>query len=102
MTIRSSAVRVTRTAAYREAFRVERDDGQPLRACAESALRQYLSELDGHGVTDLYQLVINEIEYPLLKTVLEHADGNQSRAAELLGINRSTLRKKLRQHGLDR
>lgn len=102
MTIRSSAVRITRTHAYREAFRVERDDGQPLRACAEAALRQYLSELDGHQVTDLYQLVINEVEYPLLKTVLEHAGGNQSRAAELLGINRSTLRKKLRQHGLDR
>lgn len=96
MTQRSSAAR-----AYREAFRVEREDGQPLRACAEAALRQYLSELDGHAVTDLYQLVINEIEYPLLKTVLEHAGGNQSRAAEILGINRSTLRKKLRLHGLD-
>jgi Fis family transcriptional regulator, factor for inversion stimulation protein len=103
MTVRSNAaVQVTRTHAYREAFRVEREDGQPLRACAEAALRQYLSELDGHGVTDLYHLVISEVEHPLLKTVLEHAGGNQSRAAEILGINRSTLRKKLRQHGLDR
>ncbi len=97
MTTRSGAAR-----AHREAFRVVRDDGQPLRACAESALRRYLDELDGHECSDLYAMVMNEVEHPLLQTVMEHAGGNQSRAAELLGINRSTLRKKLREHGLDR
>lgn len=102
MTAISNAVRTARTSAYREAFRADRADNQPLRTCAESALRQYLSELDGHTPSDLYQLVMSEVEYPLLKTVLEHTDGNQSHAAEILGINRSTLRKKLRLHGLDR
>jgi len=83
-------------------FPVQREDGQPLRACAEAALRQYLQELEGHDCHDLYNLVMSEVEQPLLKTVLEYAGGNQSRAAEMLGINRSTLRKKLRQHGLDK
>ena len=45
-------------------------------------------------------LVVHEIEEPLLRAVLEFTRGNQSRAAEVLGINRSTLRKKLRFHGL--
>jgi Fis family transcriptional regulator len=40
------------------------------------------------------------VEVPLLRSVLEHADGNQTRASEMLGLNRSTLRKKLRQHKL--
>lgn len=97
MTTRSSAAR-----AYRDAFRAVREDGQPLRACVESALRQYLEELDGHDCADLYALVMSEVEHPLLATVMQHAGGNQSHAAEILGINRSTLRKKLRLHGLDR
>lgn len=83
-------------------LRVEREDGQPLRACAEAALQKYLSELNGHNPSGLYQMVLDEVEYPLLKTVMDYTGGNQSRAAEVLGINRSTLRKKLRQHGLDR
>jgi Fis family transcriptional regulator, factor for inversion stimulation protein len=91
-----------RSSAARKQFPVERESGQPLRACAEAALRQYLVELDGHGTCDLYQMVMTEVEIPLLQTVMEYADGNQSRAADMLGINRSTLRKKLRQHGLDR
>lgn len=84
------------------ALRVKRDDGQPLRACVEAALRQYLSELDGHAPSELYHMVVGEVEYPLLKTVMAYTGGNQSHAAGILGINRSTLRKKLRQHGLDR
>lgn len=89
-------------AARKHGFPVERESGQPLRACAEAALRQYLAELDGHGTCDLYQMVMTEVEIPLLQTIMEYAGGNQSRAAEMLGINRSTLRKKLRQHDLDR
>lgn len=97
-----SAAHAATAAQSSAALRVEREDGQPLRACVEAALQQYLSELDGHAPSGLYQMVLDEVEQPLLKTVLGFTGGNQSRAAEALGINRSTLRKKLRRHGLDR
>ncbi len=67
----------------------------------KEALRAYLVDLDGHKISNLYQMVISEVERPLLETVLRHTRGNQTQAAEILGINRGTLRKKLRLHGLD-
>ena len=79
---------------------VRENQAQPLRECAEAALRRYFKDLDGHIPANLYTLVVNEVEEPLLRAVLEFTRGNQSRAAEILGINRSTLRKKLRAHGL--
>lgn len=72
----------------------------PLRGHAERAFEDYLAHLDGHRAGDLYQLVMREVEEPLLRVVLKHAAGNQSRAAGILGINRATLRRKLRDHGL--
>jgi len=72
----------------------------PLREHAERALEDYLAHLDGHQPANLYALVMREIEEPLLRVVLRHAGGNQSRAAEILGINRATLRRKLREFGL--
>ncbi|MEJ2514928.1 MAG: helix-turn-helix domain-containing protein [Gammaproteobacteria bacterium] len=66
----------------------------------EQALDDYFRTLNGHRPGDLYDLVIGEVERPLLKTVLIYTEGNQSQAADILGINRGTLRKKLRQHGL--
>lgn len=71
----------------------------PLRACVREALRTYLRQMDGHDVTDLYRFVIDEIEQPLLDAVLEYTGGNQTRAARVLGLSRSTLRKKLRGDG---
>jgi Fis family transcriptional regulator, factor for inversion stimulation protein len=56
--------------------------------------------LNGHRPTHLYDLVLREVEEPLFRVVLDYAQGNQSRAAGILGINRGTLRKKLRQFGL--
>ena len=73
---------------------------EPLRECVRQAVESYFSHLDGHGTTGLYRLVLAEVEAPLLETVLIHARGNHSRAAEMLGINRGTLRKKLKQYGL--
>lgn len=76
--------------------------GQPLslRACVEMTLHSYFSHLDGTEVTNVYQLVLNEVEAPLLATVLQYTQGNQSKAAEILGLNRGTLRKKLKEHNL--
>jgi len=68
---------------------------QPLSALTDNALRGYLASLNGHRPAELYKLVMGEVEKPLFKTVMEYAGGNQCRAAEILGINRGTLRKKL-------
>lgn len=72
----------------------------PLRSHTERALHAYLSSLDGDRPARLYDLVLREVEEPLFRTVLDYASGNQSRAADILGINRGTLRKKLRELGL--
>lgn len=73
---------------------------QTLRDNVEKALRNYFAHLDGQPVTDVYQMVLSEVEAPLLETVMEYTRGNQTKAAILLGLNRGTLRKKLKQYGL--
>ena len=72
----------------------------PLREHTERALSDYFASLDGHRPAHLYDLVMREVEEPLFRAVLDHCAGNQSRAATILGINRGTLRKKLRELGL--
>jgi len=64
------------------------------------SIRRYLYELDGTQPNNMYDLVLRQIEQPLLEAILEHTKGNQSRAAEMLGLNRGTLRKKLRSYNL--
>ena len=72
-----------------------------LRECVARAVRRYLADLDDHDVDDLYEVVLREIEMPLFAEVMRHCEGNQTRAAATLGINRATLRKKLKQYKLD-
>jgi Fis family transcriptional regulator len=74
---------------------------EPLRECVRDALSGYFRQLDGHDVCDLFELVMGEVEAPLLESVLEHTRGDLTRAAAILGINRGTLRKKLKQYSLD-
>lgn len=76
-------------------------DNAILRDCVRSVLTNYINDLDGHTVDDLYQLVLAEVEAPLLETILGHTKGNQSKAAQMLGINRGTLRKKLKQYNIN-
>lgn len=65
------------------------------------ALREYFKDLDGEDpCCGMYDMVICCVEKPLLEMVLEHVGGNQTRAAEMLGINRNTLRKKMQSHGI--
>ena len=64
------------------------------------SIRRYLYELDGAKPNNMYDLVLQQIEQPLFEAILEHTKGNQSRAAEMLGLNRGTLRKKLRSYNL--
>lgn len=73
---------------------------KPLRNCVEDAMENYFHQLEGHPTNDLYKMVLAELEEPLFRAVLKHTGGNQSKASEMLGINRGTLRKKLKQYGL--
>jgi Fis family transcriptional regulator len=73
---------------------------RPLSSVTEDALQKYFKDMNGHTPGDLYGLVLGEVEAPLFKTVMDHTQGNQSRAAEILGMNRATLRKKLKTYYL--
>ena len=68
--------------------------------CVRSALQAYFRDLRGAEPQAMHQMVFDAVEKPLLETVLQHAGGNQSKAADWLGINRNTLRRKLLQHRL--
>lgn len=74
----------------------------PLRDHVAETLRIYFHNLGGQAPSHLYDLVLQEVEAPLLEIVMKFTRGNQTKAAVILGINRGTLRKKLRQYGLDR
>ena len=86
-----------RPAARAEA--VEREN--ELSLTVRKMMKQYFKDLDGEKPSGIYNMVVNCVEKPLLEVVMYHAQGNQTRAAELLGINRNTLRKKLQEHGID-
>jgi Fis family transcriptional regulator len=73
---------------------------QSLRECAEKNLTLYFHGLGDTPVTGVYDMVLAEIEVPLLEVVMKHTNGNQSVAAEVLGISRGTLRKKLKLYHL--
>ena len=71
-----------------------------LAAVVDDSVRDYLRTMAGESVSDLYEMVLSEVEAPLLERVLDYTGNNQSRAAAMLGLNRGTLRKKLRKYGL--
>ena len=82
---------------------IDRDENQgitQLYNAVKHSIRRYLYELDGTQPHDMYDLVLRQVEQPLLEAILEHTKGNQSKAAEYLGLNRGTLRKKLRTYNL--
>lgn len=72
----------------------------PLSVHVKIAIDHYFAHLNGYEAVDLYQIVMNEVEKPLLETVLQHTGHNQTKAAKALGLSRSTLRKKLEQYRL--
>ncbi len=69
-------------------------------ACIRRSLNRYFKDLDGEMPTEIYNMVVGAVEKPLLSFILDRAEGNQTRAADMLGINRNTLRKKMREHDL--
>ncbi|MCO6439990.1 MAG: Fis family transcriptional regulator [Nitrococcus mobilis] len=73
----------------------------PIRACVREALDGYFRRLEDCNCSGLHKMVLTEVEIPLLEVVMRVCSGNQTKAAQILGINRSTLRKKLRYYGLE-
>ena len=80
---------------------ISNNDNQPtLRECVHTAVRNYFANLEGDMPSNLYDLVLAEVEAPLLEVVMEKVRDNQTRASQVLGLNRGTLRKKLKQYDL--
>lgn len=73
---------------------------QTLRDSVEIAMRNYFANLDGQDVTNVHQMVLTEVEAPMLEAVMRYCRDNQTKASRVLGLNRGTLRKKLKQYGL--
>ncbi|MBK8067064.1 MAG: hypothetical protein IPK27_05395 [Rhodanobacteraceae bacterium] len=71
-----------------------------LRDAAARVVRRYLHDLNGSECRDLYDLMLSQVERPVLEEALRHCGGNLTRTSELLGMNRATLRKKLVEHGI--
>lgn len=68
--------------------------------CIEVNVRQYFADLDGETPCAVYDMVLQQMELPLLRCVMDVCENNQTRAAQILGLNRNTLRKKLMQYHL--
>ncbi len=71
--------------------------GNELADAVRRSLERYYKDMDGETPTGIYEMVLKNIEKPMIETVLEFAEGNLSLAAAMLGINRNTLRKKMQQ-----
>ena len=75
---------------------------QPLCGCVEKTLTNYFKDLDGQDTSDLYELVISQVEKPLFEIVLHQYNGNITRAAQALGLNRGTVLGRLKKYGIVR
>ena len=75
-------------------------EGRQLGHQVSKSMRKYIKELDGEKPTDIYNMVLKEVELPLLEIVMKECNDNQSKASKILGINRGTLRTKLKEHKL--
>ncbi|WP_025821287.1 DNA-binding transcriptional regulator Fis [Shewanella marina] len=74
---------------------------QLLRDAVKRAVTNFFAQLDGQEAQEVYEMVLCEVEAPLLDIIMQHTRGNQTRAANMLGINRGTLRKKLKKYGMN-
>lgn len=79
----------------------QNSDNASLTDTVKNTLQTYFDQLEDSEPSDIYSMVLKQVEAPLLEVVMQQVDGNQTRAAAYLGLNRGTLRKKLRIYGLD-
>jgi Fis family transcriptional regulator len=73
---------------------------ESIQEVVQKSLEEYFNDLGEQQASNIYDMVVLTVEKPILEVVMTRADGNQSHAAQMLGINRNTLRKKLQEHGL--
>lgn len=86
--------------ANRSVKAVDMDRPPVLADAVDRAVTSYMDALDGEPMTDLYKEVLAQVEVPLIQAVLKKTRNNQSKTAKILGLNRGTLRKKLKLYGL--
>lgn len=91
---------VSNSTDLQQFLRAPLEPTQTLRDSVEKAMQNYFDQLDGQDVVNVYDMVLSEIEAPLLETVMKYTRDNQTKASEVLGLNRGTLRKKLKQYGM--
>ena len=103
-TRKKGASRSTKSKAKAKARKKAKDKlalrNKPLHAYAEDAIRGYFHTLNGHKPCELHQFVMAQVERPLLEMTMDYTNGNQSAAAEILGLSRGTLRKRLQTYNL--
>ena len=75
--------------------------GKCLSENVRDALDKYFADMDGHEPTGLYELIISQVEKPLIECVIENSRGNITRASQVLGLNRATLRNRMQKYDLD-
>jgi Fis family transcriptional regulator len=97
MTSRTTAEQKTTTKSL---YLPKKKADKPLRECVRQAVDVYFANMNGHPADGLYKLLISEVEKPLLESVMKHTGSNQVRAAQILGINRTTLRSKLKKYDI--
>lgn len=91
---------VSNSVDLQQFLRAPLEPTQTLRDSVEKALQNYFDQLDGQLVENIYDMVLSEVEAPLLETVMKYTRDNQTKASVVLGLNRGTLRKKLKQYGM--
>ncbi|MEX0951228.1 MAG: DNA-binding transcriptional regulator Fis [Gammaproteobacteria bacterium] len=89
--------------AHKKLISAERavDEKTCLSESVRKAMEAYFADMDGHEVNDLYELVMAQVEKPLFEVVMDSTRGNITKAAQVLGMNRGTLRTRLKKYGLD-
>lgn len=90
----------TSTFEIAESAEITTEKSSTLRSEVEKALDRYFSQIDNEPVTNLHQMVMTEVEEPLLQAVMKFTGNNQSKASIMLGLNRGTLRSKLKYYGM--
>ena len=91
--------KIEQTASTEPSFQLTQKN-QPLHGSVRQALENYIAQLKGQAPNNLYELILSEVEAPLMECVMEYTQSNQSRAAIVLGLSRGTLRKLLKKYGM--